>query len=117
MESTSRDIISQIVGEKYVDDWTELNSEVYYKNGSPYGLMAYKEIGDVLFIASTVKDKELPFTYNMIKKIKKLYSSRKICLITDALDKQEHIRNSFKRYNFRYEYDENGIMYSFNMEK
>lgn len=104
MEKLTRDIVAQIVQEKYIDHWTGLEGEVYYKDCKPYGMMAYKEVDDVLFISSTVTDEELPFTYNMIKKIKKLYNDRVICLICDSVAAQERLRESFKRYKFKYRY-------------
>ena len=108
-----RDIIKQIVRPHAVDAWLVLNPTVYYKKGEPYGLIAEShKVDDCIYIVSTTRNTEEPFTKNMIRDIIRLYKQHSVCLITDYEPAQEKIRSFLTRYGCTYKTID-GVLYSY----
>lgn len=94
--------------------WLLSDSELYLKDGEPYGLICtIEDPYGVTYIASTVIDPAQPFTVSMLRFIKKLANAGKICIITDHPHYHEHIQSVLSRYNMRYEV-QGDILHSYN---
>ena len=107
------DSIAHVVGSDKRDSWMILSPTVYYRDGMPYGLIATLVKSDgVKYVASTVSNKELPFTIGMLRDIILMYKECRICLLTDVVEKQDMIRRCLDKYKFEYKYIDE-VMYSY----
>jgi len=100
-----KNIISEIVGDKYVDVWLKLKPKVYYKNNKPYGLMVVSDGPDgYRSIATTCINVNYNFTIGMIRDIIYHYNESPICLISGTKDRHSTLVKALdSRFNFRYE--------------
>lgn len=100
-----KNIISEIVGDKYVDDWLKLEPKVYYKDNKPYGLMSITDNQDgYKYIATTCIDVNYNFTIGMIRDIIHHYNQSPICLISGTKYRHSILIEALdSKFNFRYE--------------
>lgn len=100
MISYSSDDLAQVVGEEYEPYWAMLMPELYYKDGSPHGVIGIHREGYMAMVYSMAKNDE--FTVGMLRDIIRLYNRENICLITDVESEFDKIKKVLSRYNFTF---------------
>ena len=107
--------IEYIVGKELSADWIACNPTIYYLDNKPYGLMFTDCQSDMTYIYGCAKDNGR-FTKDMVKRIVSLYKTESICLITDSIKHQPHIKKMLERYSFIFVDGEDGNLYSFHFK-
>lgn len=103
--------IAIVLGNPYhLPRWLDESTKVYYKNGEPYGLIRCVENDGITFIGSTSTDIDHPFTMQMVKDIRKMWSEKVICLMSAEESKHEFLKEKLSRYGFD-EHTEDGVLY------
>ena len=107
--------IRAIVGESKADvqAWCDLMPQVYFKNGKPYGLIAFAYgAKNTVHVATMTEHPDDPILTSMYKDILIQNKTTDIIVITDMPAYQQKVINGLRPHGFTFTYKDD-IMYSY----
>lgn len=103
-----------MVGFDLFQSWADIDPDVYYKDGEPFGLIGRVSSDDGFdYVAACTPHPDVDFTVEMLVACRRLIRDENVCFITDDTGSIDKMKKVFGRYNMRFVV-ESGVLFSFN---